>query len=732
MILKAKQLLKTVFGYDDFVSLQEQIIQNILQKKDTLAVMPTGGGKSLCYQLPSLIFDGLTVVVSPLISLMKDQLDQLIELNISATMLNSALSSFEYNNNVQLLKNNEIKLLYLAPETLMKENIISLLLSIQVDCIAIDEAHCISAWGHDFRPDYRKIAEIRPLFKDAVCIALTATATKLVRDDIKSILSLDSSQELVASFDRENLFLQIIPKDNPLKQVMDFISRFENRSGIIYCSTRKHVNDLSKRLIENNISAKPYHAGLSESERSITQEEFTKDNIQIIVATVAFGMGINKSDVRFVLHLNLPQNIESYYQEIGRAGRDGLRADCLLLLSYADIHTIRFFMEKKNEDEQRMANISLNAFLQYAQADVCRRIVLLGYFGEKYKKQNCNMCDNCLRDDEDLVDITILAQKFLSCVKRTGELFGATHIVDVLRGSQSKKVMKFNHHKLSTYGIGMEHSKQQWLHLSRQFLHKGLMVQDMKFGGLQLLPPTWDLFKGNLKIMGILLPTEPESDSKPATYEQKIKTANILDHDKELFEILRRKRKELADEHNIPPYVIFSDRSLIEMAAYFPHQNETLLPIHGVGEAKIKKYGSIFLPIISEYCQNNNITEQPKSVLNNRQPIHRSISKKRHEIVAEAYNSGCSVQNLMGQYNVKSQTILSHLYKYVQEGNKIRAGELLSLSDLSDDKKQEVLKAYQEIGHEMLRPVFDLFNQQISYEDLHIIRLYYILVSHKF
>ena len=706
--------------------------------------MPTGGGKSLCYQLPALVFDGLTVVVSPLISLMKDQLDQLAQLGIPATMLNSTLTISEYQHNIALLKNREVKLLYLAPETLMKQNIVDLLLSLCVDCLAIDEAHCISAWGHDFRPDYRKITEIRPLFQNAVCIALTATATKRVREDIKSILGLDSSHEFLASFDRENLFLQIIQKNNPLNQVVNFISRFENRSGIIYCSTRKKVEELSETLIANGFSVKPYHAGLPETERSLTQEQFAKDNIQIIVATVAFGMGINKSDIRFVLHLNLPQNIESYYQEIGRAGRDGLRADCLLLLSYGDIRTIKFFIEQKNENEQRTANIQLNALLQYAEADICRRIPLLEYFGEKYKTEKCNMCDNCLAGDQDMVDITISAQKFLSCVKRTGEIFGASHIIDVLRGSQSKKVLKFGHDKLSTYKIGKEHSKQQWQNLSRQFLHKKLMIQDMEFGGLKLSPAAWDVFKNKLTVMGRLLPVHSsEKEDKEQNYPNHDKEQNIPDHDKELFEIFRAKRKELADEANVPPYVIFSDRSLIEMAAYFPHTKETLLYIHGVGEVKAKKYGTIFLSIIKEYCQNNQIKECIKPTPTNRpqtygqstgqltgqstgQLINRPLLKKKYHFVSEEYNSGSSLKSLVDKYNVKRQTILTHLFKYIQEGNSIRSDELLTASELSDEQKEKVLEAFKDLGTEMLRPVFDLFNQEISYDELHLLRLYYI------
>ncbi|OPX40557.1 MAG: DNA helicase RecQ [Desulfobacteraceae bacterium 4484_190.3] len=600
MINRAKTILGDVFGYDEFRPLQREIIGNVLKKRDTLVIMPTGGGKSLCYQIPALIFKGLTVVVSPLISLMKDQVEQLTELDVPAVFLNSSLSNEEYSRNVKLVKKNGVKLLYLAPEALLTPGMLSMLSSLQVDCLAIDEAHCISEWGHDFRPEYRQLVGVRFRFPSATCIALTATATPRVQEDIKSNLKFDASNEFIASFNRENLFIQITSKNSPVSQTIEFLKNYPDQSGIIYCFSRRQVDDLYEILQSKGYSVRPYHAGLSDIERARNQELFIRDDVQIIVATIAFGMGIDKPNVRFVIHFDLPKNIETYYQEIGRAGRDGLRAHCLLLFSYADIQKIKYFINQKDDHEQRVANIHLNSLLQFVETDECRRIPLLTYFGEDYSTEKCDMCDNCLAGERTFVDITVPAQKFLSCVKRTDEIFGANHIIDVLRGSQSKKVLKFGHANLSTYGIGKEYSRKQWFHLARQFIQKGLMIQDTKYGSLKLTRKAYDVLKGKESVSGILEEehlNDRKREGKKYEYE----------HDHVLFEKLRKKRKELADKAGLPPYVIFPDKTLIEMAAFFPRSEESLLRIHGVGAVKYSKYGAIFLNIINEYCRDHHI-----------------------------------------------------------------------------------------------------------------------------
>ncbi len=723
---KPISILKRVFGYDEFRPLQEEAIENILKKKDTLLIMSTGGGKSLCYQVPALIFGGLTIVVSPLISLMKDQVEQLKEFDIDAVILNSSISPEEYSCNVSRIKNKTARLLYIAPESLLKTNILSMLSSVKVDCIAIDEAHCISEWGHDFRPEYRQLAEIRPRFPEAVCVALTATATPRVKDDIVKNLKLNDSGIFAGSFNRENLLLQVIPKEEPVSQAVGVIERYKGQSGIIYCYSRRQVDDLYAILADLGYSVRPYHAGLSASERGQNQELFIKDDIQIIVATIAFGMGINKPNVRFVIHFDLPKNIETYYQEIGRAGRDGLQSYCLLLFSYGDIQKIKYFIKEKDDREKRVASIHLNAIVHYAETEDCRRPVLLNYFGENYTVRNCGMCDNCLREKKEKTDITISAQKFLSCVKRTDEMFGAVHVIDVLCGSKAKKILKFGHQRLSTYGIGADYSQKQWLQIYRQLLHAGLVVQDMEYGSLKLTDKAWDVLKGSLKISGYLEPEhEPAPDNGQASEGMNINAD--LNYDHALFDILKNKRKTLADNAGVPPYVIFPDRTLIEMSAYFPQSPESLLNIHGIGEAKLEKYGRLFLIEIKNYTGEHQLKEIPKNtaarVKSRPQPRKK---KRRHEMIGSLYNSGKSVPEIMTMFIVKQSTVLDNLYKFAQDGNPLENGEVINLSRLQTEQKTEAMDAFAKYGTELLRPVFDALNGNVDYEELKIIRLYYL------
>ncbi len=487
--LNPASILKETFGYDTFRPLQREVIENVMARRDTLAVMPTGGGKSLCYQIPSLLFDGLTVVVSPLISLMKDQVEQLRAFGVPALFLNSSLAPQEYQENMDYVKRGEVKLLYVAPETLLTPRILSLLAGLKVDCLTIDEAHCISEWGHDFRPEYRQLVQVRKQFPQAVCLALTATATSRVRQDIRSTLQFSTSNEFVASFNRENLFIEVMPKRDATRQTMDLLERYKDQSGIVYCFSRKQVDDLASYLISRGYSARPYHAGLEDTERKRNQEAFIRDDVQIIVATIAFGMGINKPNVRFVIHYDLPKSIEGYYQEIGRAGRDGLPAHCLLLYSYADVAKLNYFIDQKEGEERRVAIQHLNAIVGYAEDETsCRRKPLLNYFGETYSADNCSNCDNCNSSPTPLTDVTVPAQKFLSCVKHAGEKFGAGHITDILLGSKNEKVLRWGHDKLSTYGIGGELTQKQWMHLARQLLSMGYLKQEGEYRTLGLTP----------------------------------------------------------------------------------------------------------------------------------------------------------------------------------------------------------------------------------------------------
>ncbi|MBN1466983.1 DNA helicase RecQ [candidate division KSB1 bacterium] len=713
MTASPKSILKSIFGYDDFRPLQEEVIANVLARRDTLVIMPTGGGKSLCYQIPALLFDGLTIVVSPLISLMKDQVEQLKEVGVTAEFLNSSLQPADYDRVVGDVRRGAVKLLYVAPEGLLTARMFDLLKSQKVDCLTIDEAHCISEWGHDFRPEYRRLIDVRTKFPEAVCIALTATATPRVQQDIMQSLHFEKSNEFIASYNRENLFLKVVPKNDPSRQVVRFLEQHPDQSGIIYCFSRRQVDELAAFLAAHQYSVLPYHAGLTDQDRKKNQEMFIRDDVQIIVATIAFGMGINKPNVRFVIHYDLPKNIESYYQEIGRSGRDGLRADCLLLFSYADQQKIRYFIDQKEDpQERRNALDHLEALLRYVESDACRRAPILTYFGENYTQRNCGMCDNCLAEKEEQVDITVAAQKFLSCVKRTREIFGAMHIIDVLRGSESKKVLDFGHHHISTYGIGKEFSKQQWLQLARQFISQDLLYKEVDFGSLKITEKGAEVLFHDRKVYGRLEESAAAPDgTAPA------------DHDERLFDLLRARRKQIADRQNVPPYMIFSDRSLIEMASFFPHSRDHLLDISGVGVSKLQRYGDAFLTIIRKYCEDNNISERQKSLVCS---ARTTGVKRRFQQVGEEFCGGKSIAALATAFAVKKQTIIQHLYDYIKYGNAIPLDALLEEIDVSTEQSRAALAAFDRLGLSYLAPVFEALNESVPYETLHLLRIYAI------
>jgi ATP-dependent DNA helicase RecQ len=721
-------VLKETFGYDTFRPLQREVIENVLNQRDTLAVMPTGGGKSLCYQIPALLFDGLTVVVSPLIALMKDQVEQMHAAGVSALFLNSTLSPEAYAENMDYVRRGATRLLYLAPETLLMPRTLELLDASKVKCFTIDEAHCISEWGHDFRPEYRQLVTVRRRFPGAVCLALTATATPRVRADIARSLGFSSSNEFVASFNRENLYIEVTPKTDAPIQVTRFLERFKDQSGIIYCFSRKQVDELADYLARKGYSVRPYHAGLEDETRRRNQEAFIRDDAQIIVATIAFGMGINKPNVRFVIHYDLPKSIEGYYQEIGRAGRDGLPAHCLLLYSYADVAKLKYFINEKQGEEKRVAVQHLDAIVSYAEDERnCRRRPLLTYFGESFPAPGgpvkCNNCDNCNAEPPTLEDITIPAQKFLSCVKRTGERFGAGHVVDVLLGSKNEKVLRNEHDKLSTHGIGRELTQKQWMHLARQLTQMGYLKAEGEYQTLSLTPKALEALRSRSKILGQLQEVT-ERASKQANQDE-------LEYNHALFALLRSQRKELADEAGVPPYVIFSDRTLVEMAAYYPQTEARLLDISGVGQVKARQYGAAFLALIREYCQKHKISEKARPASRKKESAaQKSEAGARSVLVGEAYQAGESLASLMERYKVTAGTIIDHLVRFSAAGNTLRAGEdLQALTKLSPLLQTTVFKAFAELGTDYLKPVFDRLNGTVNYDDLKILRLIYLTRS---
>src|SRR6476660_3412981 len=614
--------LKKYFGYEAFRPLQREIIDDALSGRDVFALLPTGGGKSLCFQLPALLRDGVTIVVSPLIALMKYQVDALRTSGIAATFLNSTLAASEARERFRGLHRNEFRLLYVAPERLMMENFLESTLNWNIAQLAIDEAHCISEWGHDFRPEYRELKKLRKHLPDVPLMALTATATERVRADIVKELKLRDPRCYVASFNRPNLTYRVVPKSVPYEQLLAFIRSRPNDSGIVYCASRKSTESLTRNLNADGVNAKPYHAGLTTPERTKHQDAFLRDDVRVITATIAFGMGINKPNVRFVVHYDLPKNLESYYQETGRAGRDGLPSECVLLFSPGDVAKQMHFIDEKTEKEARIARAQLQQMVHYAETRECRRATLLDYFGETYParlddvdgetplKVSCESCDNCLQPRETF-DGTVHAQKFLSCVyrihSRHGFGFGLGHVVDVLRGADTEAIRQRGHNELSTYGIGGELKRAQWQAIGRELLRLGLVeCAAGKFATLSLTPAGLQSLRNRTSIV---LTKQIEIAEKCARIKP-----GAIECDEALFEHLRRLRRKLADERGGPAYIIFSDVSLREMARKYPMNSTEFRRIPGVGEQKLKDFGEAFMSAIKSHSAENHPAISSKDV----------------------------------------------------------------------------------------------------------------------
>nr|WP_121146297.1 DNA helicase RecQ [Tenacibaculum discolor] len=680
--------LKVNFGYDSFRLEQQAIIENILAKKDTLVIMPTGGGKSICYQLPALFFEGVTLVISPLIALMKDQVDSLKANGIPATFFNSSQSTQEQQEVFDAIASKSIKLLYVAPESLsLLQNVLN---QSYISCIAVDEAHCISAWGHDFRPSYKQLAFLKKSLPETPIVALTATADKATQQDILEQLAVPYATQFISSFNRENIALEVRPANDRVQQIIKFIQKRPNEAGIIYCLSRKATEQLASKLQQNNIDAKAYHAGLSFEERAQTQEDFIKDDCEVICATIAFGMGIDKSNVRWVIHYNMPKNIEGYYQEIGRSGRDGLPAKALLFHSYADVIQLRQFIEKTGNKEVQEAK--LERMKQFAEATVCRRKILLSYFGELIE-ENCGNCDVC-KNPPQFFDGTVIAQKGLSAIYRLQGKEAMGTVIDVLRGAKNATVLDKNYDKLKTYGVGNDISWRDWQHYLIQLTNQGYcQIAFHLNNSLQLTEfSNKVLFEGE-KVQ-LTTPVEFTKEVKTVTKEKKKKAVKDT-----LFERLRKLRYRIAQEEDIAAYLVFNDATLREIENERPQSDEEFLAISGVGQRKLEVYGAEFM-------------EEIKTFLNEKKRTKKDTTLETFKL----YKEGFTVDEIAENRGLKPTTIFSHLSKLYLEGKDVSLDEFIEADTLAlVANAKKVLK-----NETTLKPYFEFLGEKVPYEKIRV------------
>jgi len=708
--------LKQTFGYDEFRPLQREIMETSLAGRDALAILPTGAGKSLCYQLPALVRDGLTIVVSPLIALMKDQVDQLQASGVNATFLNSTLDPAEARERLDGLARGDYQLLYVAPERLMLADFLPLLRGWKVSALAVDEAHCISEWGHDFRPEYRRLREVREWTGEIPILALTATATERVREDIVKQLELKNPARFLASFNRPNLKYQVIAKAGAAAQVCNFASGRPDDSGIVYCQSRKNTEALAATLRAHGFSAVAYHAGLDPAERAKNQDAFLRDEAKIVCATVAFGMGINKPNVRYVIHADMPKNIEGYYQETGRAGRDGLPADCLLLFSRGDfMKYLKFLDDIPDEQARKVAHQQLDQMTHFAENEACRRVGLLGYFGETWTAENCGGCDHCLQPREKW-DATIDVQKLLSCVLRIRQAgnfnVGLNHVAEVLTGGMSEKIQRWKHDQLRTHGIGKDQPRPYWVDLGRQLLRLGLLAaSEDQFPTVSVSQQGIDILKSRSTVM--LTRQLATHRSQPAA------RAGDIPCDTGLFDRLRILRKELADARNVPPYVVFSDVTLRHFSRDYPRDGRALLGIPGVGEKKREDYGDAFLTAVREWLEDNPPLEfaaLPSRPLTPKPVATDGLSDTAGETLA-LLKLGKTITEIAAIRGLKENTIEGHLAEAILSGESIDPRALYSLAE--EREMQAALEGYEDIS---LKPVFEQLEGRISYGKLRLFR----------
>lgn len=718
-------ILKNYFGYESFRAGQEDIIDAILANRDALGIMPTGGGKSICYQVPALALEGVTIVVSPLIALMKDQVDSLKEMGVSATFINSTLGVEETRRRFEEIMAGQHKIIYVAPERLMTDSFLRLTYYMEIQFIAIDEAHCISQWGHDFRPSYRDIPKfISQLEKRPVVSAFTATATAYVIDEIKKHLGLETPYELIAGFDRPNLMYKVLKPTDKFRYIKEYLkTQFTQGSGVIYCATRKTVESLSEKLKKAGFSADGYHGGMASETRSRIQDDFMMDRTKIMVATNAFGMGIDKPDVRFVIHYNMPKNMEAYYQEAGRAGRDGRPSDCFLMYSPSDIVKQKLMIAQNSVslERDRIQYENLQILVNYCHTASCLRDEIRTYFGEDTGENNCGACGNCL-DDSEFIDMSLEAQKILSCVYRTGQRFGVTMIIQVLRGSKNKKILDWKLDQVSTYGIVDNMSEGGLRELTMNLIASGyLMMTTDTYPTLKLLPASKPVLKGQEKV---LVRKERMDIKEKRKKTNRVKT--VLEVDKDLFDKLVKLRREIASEKAVPPYVIFHNAALEEMAYYLPVTREEFLETKGVGEKKYDNYGEGFINLIKNYIGEEKIeTDLIQNRKKEREDYHEeasddiitnNASNDRYTLTLEVYQAGHSLKKIAELRGFTESTIIKHLQKLEEKGEDIDWSKFIT-----DEKIKRIGAVIDRLGTSALKPIKDELEDDISYTDIHIV-----------